>query len=284
MKKIIVILLALLLTGSTVLFCVSFLGRQVIMPAMDENGAQMSDGMIREQKQLVSERITALSELYGFDPGPVNDLISEDVLKDLNRQASQWWHSVLATGKAGEEISWDTGDLERLMEENAVPAEQDGGENAGYLAAAGAEEVRKSVLRTVLPMRQEIVQLGLQKGGKRIDLPNVISFFLGVPWASLALCLLLAGLIALAESTRIRRSLQYIGSALGAAALVLICLGALYLYADLPSKIREASRSLAMLYQHTAAQTMICAGILTALLIAGCILCLILCRRKERTV
>ena len=44
MKKILAILLALMLTGTLILFCVSFLGRQIVLPAMDEDGAQVSYG------------------------------------------------------------------------------------------------------------------------------------------------------------------------------------------------------------------------------------------------
>ena len=64
MKKAIAILLALLLTGSLVLFCVTFAGRQVLLPAMGEDGAQVSDSLIREEHRLVRERITAQRSLH----------------------------------------------------------------------------------------------------------------------------------------------------------------------------------------------------------------------------
>ena len=134
----------------------------------------------------------------------------------------------------------------------------------------------------VLPMRQQIVELGLQKAGERIDLANVIAFLMGVPWASLALAALLAGLIALTAG-RIRRALPYIGSALGAAALVLICLGGLYLSAGVQQMIREASESLTILYRSAASGTLIRAGVLTAILLAGCVLCLAMSRRNGKT-
>ena len=49
MKKIIAVLLAFLLTGTLILFCVTFTARQVILPAMSGNGAQVSDAVIREE-------------------------------------------------------------------------------------------------------------------------------------------------------------------------------------------------------------------------------------------
>ena len=70
---------------------------------------------------------------------------------------------------------------------------------------------------------------------------SLVAFFMGVPWAVLALCALLAGLIALIQSRRIRGSLRYIGSAMGAAAIVIVCAAVLYLLAGVQPMIREVS-------------------------------------------
>ena len=59
MKKIIAWFFALLLTGSLILFGVCLVGRQVIAPAMGDEGAPVSDSLIREEKDLARERITA---------------------------------------------------------------------------------------------------------------------------------------------------------------------------------------------------------------------------------
>ena len=81
-------------------------------------------------------------------------------------------------------------------------------------------------------MRQSILEAALQKAGEKLDLPNLIAFFLGSCWAALALCAFLAGLIALAWSRQtFREALLYIGGALGAAALVMIAAALLCLNA-----------------------------------------------------
>ena len=115
MRKIIAILLAFLLTGALLLFCMSFLGRQALMPAMNEQGTPASDELIREEQQLIRERVTSLAELHGFQAEPVIALINEDTLRDLNAQASKWWSSILTTGKPTEGISWNTDKLEELL-------------------------------------------------------------------------------------------------------------------------------------------------------------------------
>ena len=281
MKKILAVLLAFMLTGTLILFSVSFLGRQIILPAMNEGGAQVSDAVIREEQQLARERVTRLADLYGFDAEPVVSLIGEETLRDLNSQASRWWSTVLQDGTAGESLRWDTRELEQVLASDPRLAANKDPERDEYLEVSAAEDVRNSILRMVLPMRVQVIRLGLQEIGKRIDLPNIITFFLEVPWAALALCALLAGLIALLQGKKFHDAALYIGSAMGGAALVLAALMALYLCAGILPMIREASAGLTIQYRSILSGTMIRAGILTAALAAGCVLCLAP-KRKNR--
>ena len=281
MKKILAVLLAFMLTGTLILFSVSFLGRQIILPAMNEGGAQVSDAVIREEQQLARERVTRLADLYGFDAEPVVSLIGEETLRDLNSQASRWWSTVLQDGTTGESLRWDTRELEQVLASDPRLAANKDPERDEYLEVSAAEDVRNSILRMVLPMRVQVIRLGLQEIGKRIDLPNIITFFLEVPWAALALCALLAGLIALLQGKTFRGAPLYIGSALGGAALVLVVLAVLYLCAGILPMIREASAGLTIQYRSILSGTMIRAGILTAALAAGCVLCLAP-KRKNR--
>ncbi len=283
MRKVVVILLAFLLTGTLVLFCVSYVGRQVILPAMSgEDGAQVSEAIIREEKLLVRERVTELSELYGFDAEPVIGVISEDILRDLNRQASRWWSTLLQDGKAGDELRWDISELEDVLASDASLNRMEDQEQAEYMGLTVADEVYSSVNRMVLPMRQQIIRLGMQKIGQRIDTVNLITFFMRIPWAALALCALLAGLLMLLRSRKPPDSLQYIGAALGGAALVLACLLILYQFSGILPMIREASAGLAIQYQSVASEAMIRAGILTAAMAMGCTLCMIGIRKSRR--
>ena len=281
MKKILAVLLAFMLTGTLILFSVSFLGRQIILPAMNEGGAQVSDAVIREEQQLARERVTRLADLYGFDAEPVVSLIGEETLRDLNSQASRWWSTVLQDGTTGESLRWDTRELEQVLASDPRLAANKDPERDEYLEVSAAEDVRNSILRMVLPMRVQVIRLGLQEIGKRIDLPNIITFFLEVPWAALALCALLAGLIALLQGKKFQDAALYIGSAMGGAALVLAALMALYLCAGILPMIREASAGLTIQYRSILSGTMIRAGILTAALAAGCVLCLAP-KRKNR--
>ena len=274
MKKIILWLLALMLTGTLILFSSSFLGRQVIAPAMNEDGAPVSDSVIRAERQLVKERMDRMAELYSMPAEQVTELVDEETLKDLNGQSARWVSSILMTGKPTDEIKWDTDKLEELL--YSQPARVD-------LPSPRVEDVSRSVIRTVLPVRQELIDPGLKKVRERIDLPNVLTFFAGFPWAALALCALLAGLIALLETRNIRHSLQYIGAAAGAAAIVLIALAVLYLCAGIEPMIREASKGMMIHYQDIFSHTAVRAAVLTAVMIACCAVCMILSRRSSET-
>ena len=279
MKKCIAWFLAFLLTGSLILFGVCLVGRQVIAPAMGDEGAPVSESLIREEKELARERIAKLAELYGFNAEPVIAIVNDEVLQDLNSQASLWWSSVLRDGKAGKDLRWDTTELEKVLQ--ADPAAQENPDEAEYYATAVAEEIHKSIVNMVLPMRQLVFSLGLEKAEKRIDLVNVVEFFLGMPWAALALSALFAGLIALADGQPIRRALGYIGSAMGAAALVLAVIAALYLCAGILSMIREASAGLTLQYQSLVKGSLLLTAGIVVVLAAGCVVCLLKSREKK---
>ena len=83
MKKAFLWLLAFLLTGTLIVFSVSFVARQMLVPAMADDGAPVGDDVIREEQELVRERITELSELYGFSAEPVIALVDGETLRDL---------------------------------------------------------------------------------------------------------------------------------------------------------------------------------------------------------
>lgn len=274
MKKIVLIPLAFLLTASLILFSLSLIGNSIIAPAMGENGAQVSDTVIREEMSLIRERITKLSELYGFTAEPVIAYVDEETVRELNRQASLWWSSALKEGKAGDDLSWSISGLMEILSSDPALDKAKEEDQTESLILNIAEEVRKSVFRVILPMRQITIRLGLKEAGGIVDLPNLVSFFLGVPWAALALSALLAGLIALLENRNLKKGMIYIGSALGAAAMVLAAVAVLYLCAGILPMIREASQSLTIQYSHVAKGVMILALVLIIVMTAGCVLCL----------
>ena len=280
MRKIVSFILALLLTGALFLFCVSLTGRRIIAPAMREDGWQASDTVVRDEMDLIARRIEQIADLYEFDPAPVTALADEAAVRELNSQASRWWSVLLNEGAAGEDIAWKADTLEETIGAH-LKADVREADRADHIRDAAAD-VRRSVENVVLPFRRAVIRLGMQEAGKRIDVVNMLRFFLGVPWAALALCALLSGLIVLAAGREIRQGLPWIGSALGASALVMAALIAMILVLDIRPMIREASESLTLQYSNLLSGALILFAVLAAVLLAGCAACLIMSRRSGK--
>ena len=283
MKKALTIIVSFLLTGALILFGLCFTAQQFLEPGMAEDGAQVSDAVIRYEQELIRKQINTLAETYGFTAKAVADAIGEETLRDLHSQAALWWNSVLTDGKPGTEIDWDTGDIETILADDEALQDGHSPEEARALAVSAAEEIHRSVSRTVLPLRQQVIRLGMREAGKRIDLPNMIEFFLGLPLALLALSALLAGLIALLQVKIPRGGLYHIGSAAGAAALVLAALAVMSLCAGIRPMILEASGGLTIQYDNAATLSLIRLSAVTVILLAGCVICLTAGGKRRKT-
>ena len=174
----------------------------------------------------------------------------------------------------GPEINWDTEKLEQTLVTELGKRDDLTAREAETRAYTAADEIRKSINRMVLPLRQNITTFGANEAGRRLDIGNLVQFALGTPWIMLALCALLAGLIVLTEGRWIRRSLLWIGSALGAAGLLQAALVIVYLSSGVMEMIREASKSLALQAADVQSQALWTVCIVIAVMLLGCVLCL----------
>lgn len=282
MKKIIGWLLAFLLTGCLVLFGVTYAGCRALVPALNEEGAPLDETVTAREMKLISDRITELGGIYGFTPGPVIAAVDRETVEEMEHKGARWMTSVLTLGKVGEQPALEKAKIQQVLLEDKALVGDASPEDAQFLASEAAEAVMTGVARIVLPFRQPVVRKGLLEVGKRIDIADMVRFFRGTPWATLAMCALLAGLIALLESRKLRFSLPYIGSALGAAAIVLLAL--VYLTGSMGVHDLLYSASLSLAYQAdvlaTAAAVRIL--ILAGAMLAGCVLCLALARRTGK--
>lgn len=282
MKKALVWILMFLLTGSLILSGAGLVFRRAVAPALAADGAPLSDHVAAQEKDLIRGRITELAGLYGFSAETATARIDAETLDSLNKQAALWWKKVVEEGTVGDEPALDTEPIRQaLLSDPAFTAGRDADE-AEILAGEAAKAIRQSVIRVVLPIRLPVFGKALAEIGKRADLPNLIRFALDLPWTALALSALLAGLIALLEADRPRFSLCHIGGALGGAGLtmaaLLVFLCVWRMQAD--RIIHEASGSLGHQFNSLMSAVTLRAGILSAVMIAGGAVCLILGRRK----
>lgn len=281
MKKILACLLALMLTGSLALFAGSLACSWTLGPAMEKGGILPSDAVAARQKELIRAKITKLAGLYGFSAEPVLAAVDDETLRGLNTQAAAWWSDILRDGMPGKDPETDTKAIENILRGDAFLNGLDEAD-ANMLVREATNAVSQSVLRTVLPVRPQIVSKGLTEVGKRVVLPSLVTFFFGVPGMALALSALLAGLIALLESKKLRLALPYIGSAMGAAVLVLAGCLVLIPVSGLLPLLKEASLSLDVQAGAVLSAGCLRLGILACALLAGCVLCLALCRKTGK--
>ena len=282
MKKCLMFLLALLLTGSLVLFAATFAVRSAVLPAMADEGASVSVSTSAGEMEVIRQKISEIAEIYGFNPDTAAAVVTDETLRELDAQAALWWSSVLRYGSPGKEPVLATKPLEKaiLADEQFLKSHDE--EEADYYAGEAAAAVAKAVQRAVLPMRIPIVGKGLAEVSARADLPNLISFMLALPWTALALSALLAGLIALLDFKKLRFGLQYIGSALGGAALVVAALILLLGMSGIRKLIWDSSMSLSVQYSAIeSGMTGLLWGLAAAML-AGCVVLLLLSGRKKK--
>ena len=283
MKKVLCYLLALFLACGFALLGVSWVGAQAVEPGLRDGGAVPGAEVQQREMQLIREKLEEMAPLYGFSAEAALQFVTPEVVADMNRQAARWWNTMLASGEAGEEPALDTEALAEVLLKAQDSAPEDS-EEAGERAAEIAEAISGSVRKIILPLRLPIVNRGLAEAGKRVDLANVIRFLTGLYPAALALCALLAGLIALLESRRLRRCLIWIGAAAGAAVLVLAAGYAVCAASGLRQLIAEASPGLSAQFGALESGMLIRLAVYAAVLAAGCVLCLILCRRRHEAV
>lgn len=274
MKKAVCWLLVFLLTGTLVLLGFSGVFSLAAAPALREGGTPVPQAVREEEAELIRARVNDLGDIYGFAPESAMKAVTPEILDELNEQAAAWWNAVLTEGRPGAEPEWDLTDLRNGLREDPALTEGMDTERAEETVYAAADAVGKTVVRTVLPMRQNLMILALTKVGQRIDIPDLIRFGTGVPWAMLAACLLLSGVVALLESRRLTESLKYLGSAAGAAALVTAATLILIFFAPFSGLIGEASASLQAQYDALLSDAVIRLGAWTASLLILCGVCL----------
>ena len=281
MKKAVNWILAFLLTGSLAFLGVSWAYRCAVAPALKEGGTPASPAFRAREEEMIREKVTELAAIHGFKAEPVMEKLTDNAIADLDVQAAVWWNALLTEGVSAEEPQLNTDSIrEQLsMDEGFVGSDT---EAAAERKIAQAETaIERAAVRTVLPLRGNLMTLALTEAGKRIDLPGLVNFATGIPLFLLAFCFLLSGTIAILESRNLTGSLKYIGSSLGGGALLTLCILVLRLLAPVSRIIGEASESLLAMYGDISSGIILRLSAFSAVLLAGCVLCLIVWRRNH---
>lgn len=229
----------------------------------------LSQESIDRQMTRIAAEISAIGETHHFDPSPVTAAVTRENVEALNRQTVAWWTGFGATGELQEPPVYHTDLKDVLVKDQGF---MQGLEETTVNSTVEQVEARvdEAVRKSVVMVRDELIQGGLQRVTDRVDIPKVLEIIRKLPGLGAAASLLLAGLIALMMSRKIQLAGLYIGGALsGCGLLVLLTLGLLKAL-RLEASIGEASAALQAQYHHLARiLTMESIGLATLMMIVG---------------
>jgi hypothetical protein len=81
------------------------------------------------------------------------------VLEDLNVQSAAWWNMLLTEGVSAEEPQWNTETIREQLSMDPSFVGNDSEEAADRKIMQAEAAIRQAVVRTVLPMRGNILRL-----------------------------------------------------------------------------------------------------------------------------
>ena len=270
--------LTFMLTGLLALTLFSFAARHLLTPAEGEGSVQLNETLISQEAELAEAKIRQLAEVYPFQPETVLDVLDRETLTEMSRQSAAWWRQLLTEASLRERPDFETEELETALFSDPGIMELRENEAESTVREISAK-VKEILQRTVLPMRQPVLSRVMKELKERFDLKNLIDFATGLPWALLALCAVIAGLIALVTARKMRLTLKYLGAAFGGAVLTVAAVWLAVHFAGLIPLIRESSESMARQAEMLANRVLLREGAMALAMALGSVACLFLYRR-----
>ena len=245
-------------------------------------GSELMDARM----EALEQKIADVAEEYSFSPDTVKGFVTREVLLSQEEGMADWLIGVLH-GKAVSQPTWDTTEVQEAIREDelfqaAVPSAM----RKVVARDQAAYAISTAVNSAVLPIRAEVLQAGLQVVNKKVDLYKIIEELpLVFPAAGVA-ALILALIILLVMRKSLRFAFAHLGSALMAAALMLLAVALYVLALDVPGLCGQVSALFALQVTAILKQLAISAGIITlAWLVLGAVLMCVFqhCSRRHRT-
>ena len=231
---------------------------------------------ISEQIAKTAEEIREMAEEYSFSADDVISLLSREEFADINNQAAGWWTRIVSEGIMDEVPAWKANEQIISTIYNTLNRADMTDEEREETAKGIANEIEKTVNRTVIPFRKALVTLAVRYLNRKTDLAGAIRLASRIPQIAVALSLFFSGLIAFLLGKRIRYSLKYYGAAFAGAGLSTLTGILMIRYIDISGMIRASSERLDYQVQSmmkaVETETWICAA---ALIVLGmiCLIC-----------
>ena len=209
----------------------------------------LDDSAITMQMKRIEEKTALIAKEYGFDPERVTASISREQIEELDRQVVRWWTGILATGEILDPPVFHA-DLEKTLTEDTEFVKELNELAINSTIESVESRMDEGVRSTAVLFRDQLLSAGLHKGERMVDFPEMAELLHKLPGLGGAVCLLLAGGIALILSRKIQLAGQYIGGALSGCGLLMLITLLLFRMLNLSASIGEASLALQAQYNH----------------------------------
>ena len=239
---------------------------------------------ISEQIEKTAGEIREMAEEYSFSADAVISLLSREEFADINNQAAGWWTHIVSEGIMNEIPAWKANEQIISTIYNTLNRADMTDEEREETAKGIANEIEKTVNRTVIPFRKALVTLAVRYLNRKTDLAGAIRLVSRIPQIAVALCLFFSGLIAFLLGKRIRYSLKYYGASFAGAGLSTLTGILMIRYIDISGMIRASSERLdyqvQLMMKAVETETWICAA---ALIVLGmiCLICYNHCSGRQ---
>ncbi len=260
---------AWILTGCLLAATLSLLGIHAMTSSGLHTRVALGKDSVDRQMERIEEKIQKMAEEYGFAPETVSALITRESVEAYDREIVAWWTGAASSGTLPEEPHYEPEGIGEAL--NADEEFLRGREEAMIRVNSDSveREIAETVEKSAVLFRDLLIQAGFRFAGDSVDLPMMVSLLRKIPVIAGLAGLLMAGLIALVTSRRIRTAGRYIGGAMCACGLLMILVTILLKLLNLRGMIAEASAAMETQFIHLARilnlETLGCALVLMVL-------------------
>lgn len=217
------ILLTLLMTLTLLLCMFSWQSVRLLTDSDLHHAVASADEVTNAQMERIQAAIDEIAAEQPIQPETIAELVTPDAIRTYSIACSDWWLGLLQAEPTLAAPEWDTQAIEDAVREDECFQEN----VRSTLRRATARDqiaypLAQTIQETVLPLRTQLISFVLPEVLERVDVPALLTLAAKIPLFCLAACVVLALLVLLLMHRCPCKGGLYIGSALAAAALLVL--------------------------------------------------------------
>lgn len=217
------ILLTLLMTLTLLLCMFSWQGVRLLTDSDLHHSIASATSVTDAQMERIQAAIDEIAAEQPIQPETLTELITPDAIRTYSIACSDWWMGLVQAEPTLAAPEWDAQAIEDAVREDELFQEN----VRSTLRRATARDqiaypLAQTIQETVMPLRTQLISFVLPEVLERVDVPALLTLAAKVPMLCLAASGVLALLILLLMYRCPCKGGLYIGSALAAAALLVL--------------------------------------------------------------